>query len=88
MKNIFNSVTIYVRQLDWTGLALLKFCLCAFGVLIGLALPKRARKSAALLSFCVFIATCLPLMLKFASVVQKEAGTARLPDENHSITYF
>ena len=46
MKKLFTVADEYVRQSDWKDLALIKFCLAAIGVLIGMHIPREKRKPA------------------------------------------
>lgn len=72
MKKLLSYGDAFIKQSNWKDLALIKFCLCAIGILWGLALPKKARKPAAMSAMFVFIATYIPLMLKFFSIVKQE----------------
>ena len=45
MKRLFDCADRYIQSRDWKMLALLKFCLCAIGVLLGLSVPGK-HKSA------------------------------------------
>lgn len=65
MKRLFSAADAYIAKMNWKDLALVKLCLCAAGVMLGLAAPKRVRKWAALGAVAVFVATYLPIMLKF-----------------------
>ena len=65
MKRLFSAADAYIAKMNWKDLALVKLCLCAAGVMLGLAAPKRVRKWAALGAVVVFVATYLPIMLKF-----------------------
>lgn len=65
MKRLFSAADAYIAKMNWKDLALVKLCLCAAGVMLGLAAPKRVRKRAALGAVVVFVATYLPIMLKF-----------------------
>lgn len=69
MKKFFSYADEYVKQSSWKDFALVKFCLCAAGVLIGLALPPKARKRAAIVAAFVFVVTYIPLMLKFLGII-------------------
>ncbi len=69
MKTLFTYANEYVRQSDWKDMALLKFCLCAAGLLIGVAVPKKAKKPVAFGAMAVFIATYIPLMTKFLRIL-------------------
>lgn len=65
MKKLLSAADAYIAKMNWKDLALVKLCLCAAGVMLGLAAPKKLRKWAALGAVIVFVATYLPLMLKF-----------------------
>lgn len=67
MKCIFNCANHYVRARDWKMLAGLKFCLCSIGVLLGLMIPGKHKKTAASAAGTVFLATYIPLMADFLS---------------------
>ena len=47
MKRLFDCADHYIQARDWKMLAGLKFCLCAIGVLLGLAVPGKHKKCAA-----------------------------------------
>ena len=72
MKRLFSAADAYIAKMNWKDLALVKLCLCAAGVMLGLAAPKRVRKWAALGAVAVFVATYLPIMLKFLSHLEGE----------------
>lgn len=66
---LFTYADRYIKQSSWKDLALIKFCLCAIGVLIGLAVPRSRRRQFAFGAVVVFLTTYVPLMSKFAHVV-------------------
>lgn len=68
MNRIFKWAGEYIARCDWKDLALLKFCLCSVGILIGIAAPKKAKAPLAVAAAVVFIATYIPLMKKFIDV--------------------
>lgn len=55
----------YIEESDWKDISLLKICLCAMGVLIGISIPARKKKPAAWIAGFSFFATYLALMSKF-----------------------
>lgn len=59
----------YARQSTWKDFAMVKFCLCAMGILIGFAVPKKARKPVMFGAIAVFVGTYVPLMLKLLRIV-------------------
>ena len=72
MKKLFSAADSYIAKMNWKDMALVKLCLCAAGVMLGLAAPKRVRKWAALGAVAVFVATYLPIMLKFLPHLEGE----------------
>lgn len=68
MKKLFGYADEYIRQSDWKDLAMLKFCLAAIGVLIGVSLPARSRKPASWIAAGIFTVTYIPLMTKFLRI--------------------
>lgn len=76
MCKLFDCANEYVRQSDWKDLALIKFCLAAIGVLIGLEVPKKHRDAACGLALGIFIASYVPLMGKFFRVVREQSKKA------------
>ena len=65
MKHLFACADRYIQSRDWKMLAGLKFCLCAIGVLLGLSVPEKHKKSAAAGALGLFLATYIPLMTDF-----------------------
>ena len=47
MKKLTDAANRYLRACDWRDIAVLKICLCALGVLLGLAVPGRKKRPAA-----------------------------------------
>lgn len=69
--NLFTYADRYLKQSSWKDLALVKFCLCAIGVLLGLAVPRSRRRQVAFGALVVFATTYVPLMAKFLHVVMQ-----------------
>jgi hypothetical protein len=69
MNKLLDYSTEFIKQSDWKELALIKVCLCAMGVMWGMALPKKTHKPAAFIVVVVFVATYLPLMLKLLRIM-------------------
>ena len=76
MKCLFRCAHQYVKESDWKDFALVKLCLCAIGVMIGLAVPKKKKKMPLLIAAIVFIATYIPLMTKFLRIVFRKEDDA------------
>ena len=67
MKKLLDCADFYIQTRDWKMLAGVKFCLCSIGVLLGLLVPEKHKKTAAAGAFGVFLATYIPLMADFAN---------------------
>ena len=72
MKRLTDAADRFLRASSWTDIAVLKFCLMALGVLMGLAIPARKKKPAAWAAALVFLATYVPLMGKFLPCLLEE----------------
>ena len=81
MKCLFSCANQYVKESDWKDFALVKLCLCAIGVMIGLAIPKKKKKMPLLIAAIVFIATYIPLMTKFLRIVFRREDDATCESE-------
>lgn len=68
MKKLFDSADWYLAESDWKDIALIKFCLCSMGVVIGASLPKKAKKGAVGIASAVFLSTYVPLMSKYLKI--------------------
>ena len=69
MKRMFVYAEKYIARSTWKDLAMLKFCLFAMGVIAGMQIPEKNRKQAGGIAAAVFVATYIPLMAKFFSVI-------------------
>lgn len=71
MKKWLECVNEYQKECDWKDLALIKFCLCAAGVMIGLCVPKKKKKYPFIIAAVIFVAAYIPLMIKFICSMKK-----------------
>lgn len=72
MRRVFVYAERYIAKSNWRDLAMLKFCLFAMGVLAGMQIPEKNRKRAGRIAAAVFVATYIPLMAKFFSVIREK----------------
>ena len=70
MKRFFDCADSYVQSRDWKMLALVKFCLCSIGVLLGLSVPEKHKKATGDFSLGVFLATYFSLMADFLTFAE------------------
>lgn len=71
MDKFFEIGNQYAKESDWKDFALVKLCLCAMGVLMGIAVPQKHRKTAVWTAMGVFVVTYIPLMLKLFRIIEK-----------------
>lgn len=69
MKNLFELGNQYAKESNWKDFALLKFCLCAMGIIIGTQVSQKHKKTVIRASAGVFIATYIPLMVKVYKIL-------------------
>ena len=69
MKKLFEIADRYVQESDWKDLALIKLCLCAMGIMIGLRVAPKYKRTVMTGAAGVFAATYIPLMTKFFQIV-------------------
>ena len=55
----------YLKASDWKDIAVLKICVCAVGILVGLAMPWRKKWAVAWIASLTFVLAYVPLMGKF-----------------------
>ena len=72
MKSLFELGNQYAKESDWKDFALLKFCLCAMGIIIGTQVTPKYKKIAIRASIGVFVATYIPLMAKVCKIVMRD----------------
>lgn len=73
MGFLFKAADRYIAESNWKTLALVKFCLCSMGILLGCAVPEKGKKSVMAGAAGIFAATYIPLMAKLFRVFRQEA---------------
>ncbi|MDO4500634.1 MAG: hypothetical protein Q4B60_05095 [Erysipelotrichaceae bacterium] len=72
MKYLLDLGNRYAKASTWLDFALVKFCLCAMGVIIGVLLPLSAKKAALIIAIIVFVITYIPLMYKLLKIAKNK----------------
>ncbi len=72
MKKMFSLADEYLKICGWRDLALVKLCLGTLGILIGLAMPKKIRVPVALVATGGFLASYVPIMIRFIQFTREE----------------
>ncbi len=68
MRKLLEAANRYVETSDWKIIAVLKFCLIALGMMVGMLIKPEHRKPVFLGALGVFFAAYIPLMAKFFCV--------------------
>ena len=71
MKQLLELGNRYAARSSWKDFALVKFCLCAIGVMIGANIPKKNKRGAMAAAGGVFVATYIPLMKKVFDIAKE-----------------
>ena len=71
VKRAFEASDDYARQSTWMDFALIKTCLCALGVMIGISVPKESRKPIFGVAAVAYALTYVAIMAKFLPVLKK-----------------
>lgn len=77
MKFFFDIGDRYLQKSTWKDLALVKFCLFAMGVIVGMQIPKKEKKTVTCAACGVFLATYVPLMVKLFRIMRENDGNLR-----------
>lgn len=72
MKGLFYYANKYIKKADWKDLAFIKLCLCAIGIMLGIAVPKNNKKPVFFAAAVMFISTFIPSMLKFSRIIKED----------------
>ena len=65
LTRLFDRADRCAAQSTWEDLALLKLCLAALGLMLGLAVPARQKKKAGLAAALVFVPTYILLLVRY-----------------------
>ena len=72
MKKFLTLGNRYAQESTWKDFALVKFCLFSMGLLAGMRMPKKHKKSAAKAAIFAFSATYVPLMAKVLRIATEK----------------
>lgn len=72
MKEICKCADAFVQKCSIKDFALLKICLCAVGIMVGLSIPEKKRKWPLMAAGFVFIFSYILIMAKFVKICIEE----------------
>lgn len=71
MQKLLAHTNKFLKELTWEDFVFVKLCLWAMGIMWGMMIPKKARRPVAFIAVIVFLATYIPLMLKFFGMLDE-----------------
>ena len=71
MFHFWKSAKVYAQRASVMDLGLLKICLLALGVLLGVTVPRKKKLQTGVVATGVFAVTVLPLMNKFLDISEE-----------------
>ena len=74
MKKLLGYADDYLKSLSLWDIGLLKVCLCALGVLIGVSVRPEKKKPVIIAGVLAFLASYIPLMSRFLTSVVNSAS--------------
>lgn len=72
MKLLLRSADRYLKTMDIWDVSLLKTCLCSMGILMGVGVSEKRKRTVGIAAMVVFLATYIPLVAKFVSIIMDE----------------
>ena len=72
MKKVFQAADRYIKTSDWKIIAAVKFCVMAFGIIIGMFVRKEHRRPVLLGAVSVLLLTYIPLMRRMVRFIRQE----------------
>lgn len=72
MKKMFDCADTYIQKCTTKDFALLKICLCAAGVMIGLSIPEKKKKWPFMAAGFVFAFSYFLVMMKFMKICMEK----------------
>lgn len=88
MKQLFRAADAYIAGCNWQDLALLKICLYSMGLLAGLCIPFRSKKTVGLLAAVAVVLTYIPLMSRFLPYLAEVRGFGLGGDRAGSVEIY
>lgn len=74
MKKLLNYADEFLKESTWKDLILIKCCVWAVGIMWGMAIPRKRHKPVVFTVVLVFVATCIPLMLKLFRIIDNNTS--------------
>ena len=72
MKKLFDAANRFVETSDWKTIAVLKFCLIAIGLMVGIQIKPEHKKPVLFGAAGTFVITYIPLMTRFCHIFREK----------------
>ena len=72
MRKLLDFGNRYAKESSWKDFALVKFCLFAMGLLAGMSVREKDKKTVRIGAATVFAVTYVPLMAKLFRIMDEE----------------
>ena len=70
-QTLFEFADGFIKELRVSDMAVLKFCLISLGIMVGICLPKKAKRPLLFLSLLLFLVSFLFLAAKWGIYIGK-----------------
>ncbi len=70
MKKLIRAAREYMRVMTLADMALVKLCVLAAGMILGMTVPQRHRGKAVVGAVCLYAVTFAPVMAKLIGSAQ------------------
>ena len=81
VKRTLEATDDYAKQSTWMDFALIKACLCALGVMIGISVPKESRKPVFGVAAVTYAVTYVAIMAKLLPMLNKAIQSKEMDSE-------
>lgn len=68
---LFEAADQYCKEGNWRTIAILKICLLAIGVVLGMQVPENKRKVLVPVCGGIYVVTLVPILKKYFSILRR-----------------
>lgn len=71
MKKIFDAADQYCKEGNWKTIAMLKICVLAMGVLVGMSLSEKSKNIIRPICCVVYGGSMIPLLKRYFDILKR-----------------
>ena len=71
MQKIFDAANQYCKESNWKTIAMLKICLLAMGIIIGMSIPEKSKNKIRPICCGFYGGTVVPLLKKYYDILKR-----------------